>query len=106
LAVGIGEWKSKGEAVFKNFPLFSFFDGAKVPGFIYQLQKGIEISAKSIFRDTEFLLCGGNANTTECTATAGTPKQPNLFHLPIRCAVESTIPKAGSEFLFIIQATV
>ena len=105
LAVGIGEWKSKDEAVLKPFPLFSAFSGGKAPGFIYQLQKGVGVSAKSIFTDKKFLLCGGSENSTELKVAAGTPKQPSIIQLPIRCAVENSSPKAGVEFLFLVQAT-
>jgi hypothetical protein len=105
LAVGIGEWKAKGDAVLKNFPLYSIYDGGRAPGFIYQLQKGAGVSAKSIFSDSEFILCGGSQNTIECSVGAGTPKHPTLFKLPIRCAVERNFPKTGAEFLFIVQST-
>jgi hypothetical protein len=102
MAIGIGEWKSEGEAVLKEHPLYSFFEGGKVPSFIFQLQRRIDISAKKIFSDMEFALCGGRKNYTECIVPAGTPKTPNSIQLPIRCSVENIRKKTGP-FLFAIQ---
>lgn len=103
IAIGLGEWKSDSEAFLKDFPLYSRFDGGRVPSFIFQLQRRIEISAKALFKDVEFVLCGGKRNYTECMVSAGTPNTPNSIQLPIRCAIEDGTRKAGTKFLFTIQ---
>jgi hypothetical protein len=102
-AIGIGEWKSGDEAILKDFPLYSFFDGGKVPSFIFQLQKRIELSTKKVFKDVDFILNGGKRNYTECMVSAGTPTTPDSIQLPIRCSVEVGARKVGSHFMFIIQ---
>ena len=104
LAVGIGKWKTQDEAVLKSFPFYSAFSGGKLPAFILQLQKGLDISAKAFFNNSEFVLCGGDVNKIEISVPAGTFNCPNSVQLPILCAVENTSQKAGSEFLFIVQA--
>jgi hypothetical protein len=103
-AIGMGEWLPKGEVIFKEWPFFSNFEGGKVPGFLFQLQKRIPLNVKSVFVDSTFHLCGGSSDSTECVVLGGTPRNPGILSLPIRCSVEVGPRNVGSNFLFIIQS--
>jgi hypothetical protein len=104
LAIGIGEWKSKSEAVFKPFPLYSNFRGGRSPGFILKLERQMETLTKNIIFDPTFVLNGGELNTVDCVVPAGTSQSPDSTKMPIRCSIEKGTPKAGTEFLFIVQS--
>lgn len=104
LAIGIGEWLSECEASFKEWPLFSNFEGGKVPSFLFQLQRDIPLAAKTVFPDPAFHLCGGSSDNMKCVVPAGTPRNPGVLKLPIRCSVEVGSRRVGSEFLFVIQS--
>ncbi len=65
LAVGIGEWLSQEEAIFKTWPVYSKFDAGRVPEFVLKLERGAQVPPKSIFADTGFSLCGGTSDSTE-----------------------------------------
>jgi hypothetical protein len=105
-AIGIGEWISERDANLKIWPLFSNFEGGKVPGFLFQLQRRIPLVTKSLFSDPSFQLCGGDCDTTEVTVPAGTPHNPDSFRLPIRFAVEIGQRNCGAEFLFLVHSTI
>ncbi len=104
LAIGMGEWSSDRDATLKVWPLFSNFEGGKVPSFIFQLQRRIPVQAKNLFDDPTFHLCGGNSDTAEIAVPAGTPRNPDSFELPIRFAVEVTPRRRGTEFLFLVES--
>lgn len=104
IAIGIGHWLSESEASLKVWPLFSNFEGGKVPNFIFQLQKRIPLDAKSIFSDSSFCLCGGSSETIEMEVYAGTPRNPEVMRLSIRFTVEVGPRKSGNEFLYIVQS--
>jgi hypothetical protein len=103
IAIGIGEWNALGEAVLKVSPLYSRFDGAKVPNLVFQLQRRIEILAKSLFFDAEFVLFGGKQSIVEFVIPAGTPANPSLISLPVRLSVEEVHAKSGANFLYALQ---
>ena len=103
IAIGVGEWNGGGEAFLKSVPLYSLFDGAKVPNFIFQLQRRIDILVKSLFFDAEFVLFGGKKNSIDFVIPAGTPANPRLMLLPVRFSVESVHSKSGANFLFVLQ---
>jgi hypothetical protein len=104
IAIGIGEWSSDREAILKAWPLFTNFEGGKVPGFLFQLQRRIPVAAKSLFTDPAFGLCAGDSDTTELKVPAGTPRNPTTVTLPIRFTVETVPRKFGSEFLYVVQS--
>ena len=104
IAIGIGQWTSESNANLKVWPLFSNFEGGKVPGFLFKLQLRISLAANSIFADPAFHLCGGDLNTTDLEVPAGTPRNPATLKLPIRFAVETVPRKNGNEFLFLVQS--
>jgi hypothetical protein len=104
LAVGIGEWVSEHEAVFKTWPLYSKFDPGRVPGFVSNLERGTPPALKSIFADPNFCLCGGTSHTTNSQVEAGTPMDPKSLRLEVSCSIELGSKRAGSEFLFVVQS--
>jgi len=104
VAIGIGEWVSEVEARFKAWPLFLNFEGGKVPGFLFQLQKRIPLPAKSVVSDTQSYLCGGSSEGTDCVLPAGTPRHPTALNLPTRIMAEMVRRKPGSEFLFLVRS--
>jgi hypothetical protein len=104
VAIGIGEWISEREASLKVWPLFTNFEGGKVPGFLFQLQRRIPVAAKTLFTDPAFQLCAGDLDTTELEVSAGTPRNPTTVALPIRFTVEMVPRKCGNEFLYLVQS--
>jgi hypothetical protein len=104
IAIGVGEWNGLGEALLRVSPLYSFFDGAKVPNIVFQLQRRIDILVKSLFFDAGFLLFGGTQTIIEFEIPAGTPTNPRLITLPVRLSVEDVHPKSGGNFLFVLQS--
>ncbi len=101
--VGLGEWVSTSEARLLEWPLFSNFEGGKAPGFIFELQKRRQVPAASVFPNRDFYLCGGSACEANCTVPAGTPRNPSVTSVNLRCTAEEVPRKAGSEFLFTVQ---
>jgi hypothetical protein len=104
LAVGIGEWISADKAVLKGWPFFSQFDGGKVPSFVFQLQRGIQVSPSEFLSDSSFYLSGGTSGQSECSIAAGTPSNREALRLPISFSVEIRPKKSGTEFLFVVRA--
>ena len=104
LGVGVGRWLSTTDAVLKPWPVYSNFDGARVPSFMFQLQRGLEVSPKNILPSSDFSMLGGALQYIECSVDAGTPKNPKHLRLPVRFEVEPQPPKAGAEFLFLVQS--
>jgi hypothetical protein len=102
-AIGIGKWVTSKKAQFMDWPLFSNFEGGKVPSFIFDLQKRVPVAAENIFANTAFYLFGGDCETSLADVDAGTPRHPKMANVRIRCSIEIVPRKAGAEFLFIVQ---
>lgn len=102
LAMGIGEWKGKNNAVFKKWPIFFNFDGNIIPDFLSANNKDI-IPVNYIFNDTSFYLLGGENESTSTNISFGTMTTHGVQKLKVKCMIEKVPRTSGKEFFYIIH---
>lgn len=103
LAVGMAEWVDDRSAVLRNWPLFFNFDRNHVPAFLLKLNLQDRLSAKAVFPDSKFAMCGGPEQSVEFVTDAGIHGVPNAERIRVECSSEVGSRKPGSRFLYVLR---
>ena len=103
VAIGIVEWGKDGCAAMRRWPIFANFDRNIYPAFLFDLMRQDYVSAREVFSDKSFALCGGDQNSINITVDAGTEKFRNASSMLIECSAEDASRKPGASSLFVVR---
>lgn len=106
IAIGIGKWVDEGNAVLKGWPVFANFRRNVVPSFLHDVITQESVPARSIFKDQQFSICGGQHDTIELQAEAGTRMSPAAERISVECSIEHVERRPGNEFFFLVRRLV
>lgn len=103
LAIGMAEWIDDKSAVLRSWPLFFNFDRNHIPAFLLNFDHQDRLSAKAVFKDSAFAMCGGHQPTLEFVTDAGIASVPNAERMRVECSSEVGSRKPGSRFLYVVR---
>jgi hypothetical protein len=102
VGIGMGEWTEAGEAVLRKWPLFINFQNGIVPSLLGKLAKQDHLAVRALIEDSNFVLCGGRAQTVDFTCKAGLHGSGSE-KMRARWSVESVAKRPGAQFMFTIS---
>jgi len=103
VGVGLGEWTAKEGAIFRKRPVFLNFARNVIPEVFLKVMKQNGLPARSVFKDDNFVLCGGNSLETELFCAGGLESVPEAERMRIRVEVEETGNRPRGAFLFQVR---
>lgn len=102
LAVGLGQWTPRGDAILRKWPLFINFRDGIVPHPLLRLAREDRRPGNDLSADENCALCGGDSLDVQMTCDAGLPETKSSEKMTVRLTVETTQKLPGSEFLFAV----
>lgn len=97
--IGVGEWINGGRYVLRKWPFFANFSNGNYPHFVGFRASSIDVDLQGLLNDSNFCLCGGNADRCCFEYRDDNPRIKWNFDM----SVELSAYQKKTRFLYIIR---